>query len=74
VLDISSEYFALLPPIKKVNIKVYKTVVGMWFCMGERIMPFTSREVYRLKRFASRVPKTVFGAKGEDGTGDEEVA
>ena len=55
---------------KKLNIKVYRTIIFSVVLYGCETWSLTLREERRLRVFENRVLRRVFGAKGDEVTGE----
>jgi hypothetical protein len=66
LLSFSPESFLFQSHIKKLNIKIYKTVILPVVLYGRETWSLTSREEHRLRIFENRVLRRIFGPKEED--------
>jgi hypothetical protein len=66
LLSFNPKSFVFLSHIKKLNIKIYKTVILPILLYGCETWPLTLGEEHRLKVFENRVLRRIFGPKREE--------
>jgi hypothetical protein len=66
LLSFSPKYFVFPSNIKKLNIKIYKTVILPVVLAGCETWSVTLREEQRLRVFENRVLRRIFGPKREE--------
>jgi hypothetical protein len=55
---------------RNIKVKIYKTTILPFVLYGCETWSFTLREEHRLRVFANRVPRRIFGRKGDEVTGE----
>ena len=70
LLSFSAELFVFQFGIKKLKIKIYKTVILPVILYGSETWSLTLREEHNLMVFENRVLRRIFGPKRDEVTGE----
>jgi hypothetical protein len=63
MLPLGPEPFVLSPAVKKVKVRIYKTIILPVVLYGCETWSLTVREEYKLRVFEKRVFRRIFGPK-----------
>jgi hypothetical protein len=70
LLPFGSESFVILPAVKNVKVKIYKTIILPVVLYGCETWSLTLRAKHRLRVFENRVLRRIFGPKRDEVTGE----